>query len=85
MQTDQDGAERVVRFCRDNGLETYAVGRNNARLFKVIALPGFASTEQSSERIRALDALIGRVGDIWKREHGGTTDFHDRYPSLYSG
>ncbi len=84
MTTDRAGAERVVRFCRDQGLETYAVGRNNASNHRVIAFPGFKSQEQSSERIRALDALIGRIGTQWKRDNGGATDFHDRYPSLYS-
>lgn len=85
MQTTSEGAERVAVFCRTNGLETYVVGRNNARTFKVIVLPGYASNEVNSEKVRNLEALIHRVGEKWKQEEGGTTDFRDKYPSLYTG
>ncbi|MCZ6836615.1 MAG: hypothetical protein O7G85_12635 [Planctomycetota bacterium] len=85
MQTTKEGAERVVRFCRKHGLETYAVVRNNARTFKVIVLPGFESTERSSQKVKDLETLIHRIGDKWRREEGGTTDFRDKYPSLFKG
>lgn len=83
MQTSRDGAARVARFCRDHGLETYVVGRNNASTFKVIAFPGFQSAERSGPDVRDLEALIHRIGDKWRREEGGATDFRDKYPSLY--
>lgn len=84
IETSREGARRVVRFCRENGLETYAIRRKNARLYRVIALPGFISSDRSDSSIRSLEALIHRVGDKWKRDESGTTDFRDKYPSLYT-
>ena len=84
IETSQEGARRVVRFCRENGLETYAIARKNGRLYRVIAVPGFKSSQRSGNEIRVLESLIHRVGDKWKREQSGTTDFRDKYPSLYT-
>lgn len=84
IETSEEGARRVVRFCRENGLETYAIARKNARLYRVIAVPGFISSQRSGNEIRVLESLIHRVGDKWKRDEGGTTDFRDKYPSLYT-
>ncbi len=84
IETSQEGARRVVRFCRENGLETYAIVRKNGRMYRVIAVPGFKSSDRSGNEIRVLESLIHRVGDKWKREQSGTTDFRDKYPSLYT-
>ena len=84
IETSEEGARRVVRFCRENGLETYAIARKNGRLYRVIAVPGFISSQRSGNEVRVLESLIHRVGDKWKRDEGGTTDFRDKYPSLYT-
>lgn len=84
MATNREGSERVVRFCRENGLETYAVRRNNAQTYTVIAFPGYASNERSDQRVRTLESLIHRVGELWKQDRGGTTDFRDAYPELFT-
>jgi hypothetical protein len=82
METSRDGAERVARFCRENGLETYAVGRSSGN-HRVIVLPGFETSQRSTDAVRALEALIHRVGELWRQQKGGNSDFRDKYPSLY--
>ncbi|MDP6541781.1 MAG: hypothetical protein QGF07_03255, partial [Phycisphaerales bacterium] len=82
-QTTKEGAERLVSFCREKGLETYAISGDNTRLHRVIALPGFASrNEQGVEDLRS---QIQGTGRAWAEGDGRGDDLKDAYLSLYQG
>ncbi|MBC8522908.1 hypothetical protein H8D29_03175 [PVC group bacterium] len=82
-QTTKVGAERLVSFCREKGLETYAISGDNTRLHRVIALPGFASrNEQGVEDLRL---QIQGTGRAWAEGDGRGDDLKDAYLSLYQG
>lgn len=82
-ETNEQGAKHLAEFCRTHGLETYVVrGKNDRR--RVIAFPGFQARDRNSAEVRALEAKIHAVGDLWKKNKG-STDLRDAYPSLYNG
>lgn len=83
--TTPEGALRLAEFCRQRGLETYVVSGNNARLRRVIALPGFESGQRTSQPTREVEALIHRIGESWSKTEPGATDLRDTYPELYRG
>jgi len=83
MQTHEDGARRLVEFCRKRGLETYAVGGHNTRLRKVVALPGFDGADRSSPAVKALESRIREIGLAWQAQEGGHDDLSGAYASLY--
>lgn len=85
VQTTAEGADRVARYCRKNGLEAYVLPVKNTPHWRVIALPGFKPADSLSAEVRRLREQIRRIGGQWKRAEGGVTDFGDAYPSLYSG
>jgi hypothetical protein len=82
-ETNEQGAKSLAEFCRSHGLETYVVMSKNDRR-RVIAYPGFEARDRTSAQVRALEAKIHSVGDLWKKNKG-STDFRDAYPSLYNG
>ncbi len=84
IETRPEGAERVARFCRDQGLEVAVVPGHNTRLAKVIALPGLPTGRSSDPQYGDLDARIEEVGRLW-RQSGGRTSFEKRYTLKYKG
>jgi len=83
-ETRLEGAMRLARFCRELGLETWVIPRDNAGLARVIALPGVATTSRTEEACRVLDDRIGAIGLRWK-ESGGTSSLEDRYLVRWDG
>ena len=77
-ETRKGGAEEIAAFCRQQGLEVAVVSGHNARLAKVIALPGLTSARATDPAFHDLDSRIGEVGRRW-RESGRRTSFADRY------
>ncbi|MDP7009600.1 MAG: hypothetical protein QGI78_08530 [Phycisphaerales bacterium] len=82
-QTTKEGAERIAAFCRENGLETYAISGDNTRLHRVIALPGFESRD--AQGVNDLRMNIRTIGQAWAEGEGRGDDLHDAYLSLYQG
>ena len=82
-QTTKEGAERIASFCREKGLETYAISGDNTRLHRVIALPGF--TKRNEQGVTDLLLRIRSIGQAWAEDEGRGDDLHDAYLSLYQG
>jgi hypothetical protein len=80
-ETRRGGAEEIAAFCRQEGLDVAVVSGHNARLAKVIALPGLSSARATDPAFQELDASIASVGRRW-RESGRRTSFADRYLQL---
>ena len=72
----------LAEFCRTRGLETYVVPGKNDRFHRVIAVPGFESTQRNDPWVLELESDIHKAGRAWKRAGGGR-DLSDAYPSLY--
>ncbi|MDP7029888.1 MAG: hypothetical protein QF733_06680 [Phycisphaerales bacterium] len=70
--------ERLADFCRSQGLEVAVVSGDNARLAKLIALPGLRSDRSSDPAVQELASRIAAVGRLW-RAGGGKTSFDDKY------
>ena len=66
IHTRRDDAISLAQFCRDLGVEAYVVRAKNVSLFRVIALPGYAKGERSSEAVLALERRIEKVARNWK-------------------
>jgi len=79
METNQEGAQRLVRFCAEHGLDAHAVRRHNAPTYLVVMLPGFESTAEPGYR-RLRDREVPRIGRIWRTLDPGRADFSDAYP-----
>lgn len=75
ITTTRENAVEVAQFCRDNGLEAYVVGRDNARLVPVIVLPGFAGGTLNSPEAQALKSKVETVGIRWEQTGRGNTNF----------
>ncbi len=82
-QTTKEGAQRIASFCREKGLETYAISGDNTRLHRVIALPGFQS--RNEQGVSDLLLRIRSIGQAWAEDDGRGDDLHDAYLSLYQG
>jgi len=82
-QTTKEGAERLATFCREKGLETYAISGDNTRLHRVIALPGFAT--RNEQGVGQLRTQIRSVGLSWAQGDGRGDDLQDAYLSLFQG
>lgn len=77
-ETRPEGARRLAAFCRAQGLDAAVVSGHNARLERVVALPGLDSASTTTDAYRRLDERIRDVGRRWKAQ-GDTTDLSDRY------
>lgn len=64
-QLPETNATGVANFCRQHGLEAYAVREDNGRSFKVIVLPGLKAGEFDSELGVRLKAAIENVRRKW--------------------
>jgi len=82
-QTTKEGALRIASFCREKGLETYAISGDNTRLHRVIALPGYQS--RNEQGVTDLLLRIRSIGQAWAEDDGRGDDLHDAYLSLYQG
>ena len=82
IQTTKDGAVQLASFCREKGLETYAISGNNTRLYRVIALPG--SIDRNDAIATDLRSKIYAIGQQWASTNEGRgSDLKDAYQSLY--
>ena len=80
-ETRPEGALRLARFCREEGLEAYVVQGHNARLRQVIVLPGFPSSSTSDPDYLRLRQEVIRVGRGWNAMYPGESDLRDAYLS----
>ncbi len=82
IQTTKDGAMQLAAFCREKGLETYAISVNNTRLYRVIALPG--SVDPNDAVAKEVRSKIYAIGQEWINTNAGRgSDLKDAYQSLY--
>jgi hypothetical protein len=82
IQTTKEGAVQLAAFCREKGLETYAISGNNTRLYRVIALPG--SVDRNDAIAAELRSKIYAIGQEWATTNEGRgSDLKDAYQSLY--
>ena len=82
IQTTKDGAVQLATFCREKGLETYAISGNNTRLYHVIALPG--SVDPKDAVATDVRSKIFAIGQQWANTNAGRgSDLKDTYQSLY--
>lgn len=77
-ETVLEGAERLARFCRDRGLETYVIPSDNTRLRRVAAFPALSTASRDDPATRNLQRRIREIGRLWKAS-GGVTDLSDAY------
>ena len=82
-QTTKEGAMRIASFCREKGLETYAISSDNTRLYRVFALPGFQN--RNDQGVSDLRMKIRSIGQAWAEDDGRGDNLHDAYLSLYQG
>ena len=81
MQTTKDGANKLVKFCRTKGLETYAISSDNTNLYRVIALPG--SMERFDAKMAETESKIHAIGRDWAETADGRgSDLQDTYRSI---
>jgi hypothetical protein len=76
-------ADDIVRFCRERGLDAYAVVGDTARLREVVVLPGFPKSELSGPAATQLKKRIRAIGVLHKAAARGNPDFGDMYPKLF--
>ena len=82
IQTTKEGAVQLATFCREKGLETYAISGNNTRLYRVIALPG--SANRNDAVAADVRSKIYAIGQQWAKTNAGRgSDLKDAYQSLY--
>ena len=83
MQTTASGAHQLAGFCREKGLETYAISGHNTRSYRVIALPGFV--DRNGAIAVSLRTQIEAIGRQWAQlKASGGSNLQDAYPSLYN-
>ena len=80
MQTTKEGALQLATFCREKGLETYAISGNNTRFFRVVAFPG--STDRNSSTLKSVQEKIHAIGKEWTETKSGRSDLTDAYLSI---
>lgn len=79
----EPSAAAIVQFCREKGLDAYAVAGNNGRFFEVVVLPGFPASERSSAAVKSLQDRIRNIGVLYANAGRNNPDFGDAYPKLY--
>lgn len=75
-------ADALVSFLLASGLDAAAISDNNARLRKVVALPGYPEGTSQSESLKRLMSKVKATGEKWKNAARGHRDFSDAYPEL---
>jgi hypothetical protein len=84
IHTQRDAAVRLAEFCRDNGVEAYAVRAKNLSLYKVVALPGYGRGERSAGFVGDLERRIEEVARKWKLQINPRDDLA-HYPERFEG
>jgi hypothetical protein len=79
-QLDRESAELIAAFLASHGVGAVAVdtagrGPNNQRSYRVYGLQGFTSAEYRTPARSEYEQKISRLGQIFKREHRGWTEF----------
>jgi hypothetical protein len=83
-ETRREGAIRLATFCRQHGVEAYAVGSNNAR-FRVFVLPGLTGDGRTDPQEDPLRRRVYEVGRLWQERHRGESNLRDAYLSQFEG
>lgn len=77
MSTNREGAERLVRFCREHDVDAAAIRRQNVWL--VILLRGYPTP--SDPDLRQMRTVgLPALGARWRTIDPGRSDFSDAYP-----
>ncbi len=84
IHTQRDNAVELARFCRQGGVEAYAVPVKNGVLYRVIAVPGYAGGDRSSKPVRTLEKRIADVIRKWKLQVNPRDDLA-YYPERFGG
>ncbi len=85
IHTHRENAVKLAEFCRQEGVEAYAVpDRRNRSLYRVLALPGYARGQRSSEPVRALEQRIADVTRKWKLQVNPRDEL-GYYPERFGG
>ena len=65
IHTKRANAIRLAAFCREYGLEAFAIRAKKLNLYKVVVLPGYRRGERDAEEVRALERHIKDVAQKW--------------------
>ncbi len=85
IHTHRKNAVELAIFCRQEGVEAYAVpDRKNRSLYRVLVLPGYAKGQRSSEPVRALEQRIADATRKWKLQRN-PRDKLGYYPERFGG
>lgn len=79
-QLDRDSAQQIVLFLAEQGVASMAIdtsppGSNNPRSYRVYGLLGLSSAEYRTAARTDYEQQISRLGEIFRRDHRGWTDF----------
>ncbi len=85
IHTHRKNAVELADFCRQEGVEAYAVpDRKNRSLYRVLVLPGYARGERSSAPVRALEQRITDATQKWKLQRNPRDEL-GYYPERFGG
>ncbi len=85
IHTHKKNAEKLAVFCRQEGVEAYAVpDKRNRSLYRVLVLPGYAKGQRSSEAVRALERRITDATRKWKVQRNPRDEL-GYYPERFGG
>ncbi len=85
IHTHRDNAVELAVFCRQEGVEAYAVpDKKNTSLYRVLVLPGYTKGQKSSEPIRALEERIAAATRKWKLQRNPRDEL-GYYPERFGG
>ena len=85
IHTHRDNAVELAVFCRQEGVEAYAVpDKKNSSLYRVLVLPGYTKGQRSSEPVRALEERITAATRKWKLQRNPRDEL-GYYPERFGG
>ena len=85
IHTNRKNAVELAVFCRQEGVEAYAVpDKKNRSLYRVLVLPGYTRGERSSEPVRALEQRIADATRKWKLQRNPRDEL-GYYPERFGG
>jgi hypothetical protein len=85
IHTHRDNAVELAIFCRQEGVEAYAVpDKKNRSLWRVLVLPGYTKGQRSSEPVRALEQRIAAATRKWKLQRNPRDEL-GYYPERFGG
>lgn len=83
LLTSVDEADRAAAFLRRNGVRAGVFPANRPGWRHVIALRGFPAGTLDSAEFRRYKARLMELGQVWKRDHRGASDFSDMWEQKY--